>query len=159
MKKSRAVPLILLGTLSLLTACGPGEQTEIKQNNYVSKEDCMSDWGRDERDCTPVNTLSGRGTGTGGTGGHGYIGPRFFWYHGGGYPVAVDSDGSTRPLPNSYMSRPGTTSRSIGTTTSHVSGRYSGGGTQMGGSRSGGGGGHTSRGGFGGTSHGISGGG
>lgn len=147
MKRSRAVPLILLGTLSLLTACGQGEKTEIKQHNYASREDCLSDWGRDERDCRPARS------------GTGYMGPRYFWHHGGGYPVAVDNDGSTRPLPNSYMSRPGTTSRSTGTTISHISGRYSGGGAQMGGARSGGGGGgHTSRGGFGGTAHGFSGG-
>jgi hypothetical protein len=139
MKKSRAVPLILLGTLSLLSACGRDETTEIKQHSYASREDCLKDWGRDERDCSPVRT------------GTGYMGPRYYWYHSGGYPVVVNNDGSTRPLPNSSMSRFGATSRAIGTTTSHISGHYTGGGAQAGG-------GHTSRGGFGGTAHGISGG-
>ena len=144
MKRSRAVPLILLGTLSLLTACGQGEKTELKQQNYASREDCLNDWGRDERDCRPARS------------GIGYVGPRYFWHHGGGHPVAVDADGSTRPLPNSYLSRPGTTSRATGitTTTSRISGRYTSGGARMGG-----GGGTISRGGFGGTSRGFSGGG
>ncbi len=144
MKRSRAVPLILLGTLSLLTACGQGEKTELKQHSYVSREDCLNDWGRDEQDCRPARS------------GTGYVGPRYFWYHAGGHPVAVDADGSTRALPNSYMNRPDATSRAIGTTTAtgRVGGRYTSGGARMGG-----GGGTISRGGFGGTSHGISGGG
>lgn len=148
MKKSRAVPLILLGTLTLLSGCGgesePEKKAEVKQHIYTSREDCLNDWGRDERDCRPA-----------GTGSHVYLGPRYYWHHGGGYPVAVDHDGSTRRLSGSFLSRPGATSRATGITTSTA--HIGGGGARAGGSH-GGGGGHVSRGGFGGTAHGFSGG-
>jgi hypothetical protein len=146
MKKSRAVPLILLGTLTLLNACKDRGETEYKQQTYASREDCMSDWGRDERDCRPARS--------GGSGGGAYLGPRYYWLHSGGYPMAVDPDGRTRPLPNSYLTNPGSTSKAISTTSTsgRIGGHYTGGGAQMGG-------GHTTRGGFGGTAHGMSGGG
>lgn len=145
MKKSRKVPLVLLGSFSLLISCGQGGQTEIRQNTYASKEDCLNDWGRDERDCRPDKS------------GRGYIGPRFYWHHAGGYPVAIDSDGSTRPLPSSTL-RSGVATKATGTRTmlGHV-----GGGTTVGKAtgRIGGGTGHISRGGFGGIARGFSGGG
>ena len=140
MKRSRAVPLIFLGTLTLLGGCGrePEETADVTQHIYTSREDCLNDWGRDERDCRPA-----------GSGSHVYLGPRYYWHHGGGYPVAVDPDGSTRPLRNTFMSRPGATSHATGITSSTIS---------VGGAR-GGGAGHVSRGGFGGFARGFSGGG
>lgn len=152
MKRSRAVPLILLGTLSLLTSCGRGdgsETAELRQQVYATREDCLNDWGRDERDCQPVQT----GARTR------YVGPRYFWYHTGGYPVAVDHDGSQRPLPHAAGGRPGARSAAIGTMTStaRVSSRYRAGGLQTGGARIGGAR-HVSRGGFGGMARGFSGG-
>lgn len=130
-KRSRAVPLILLGTLTLLTGCDRTEPVEVQQSTYASREDCVADWGQDDRDCRPAGSA---------TGGH-YYGPRYYWHHGGGYPVAMDPDGSKRPLTNSYLNRPGTSTRATGIT-SHG---------YLGGTR-------TSRGGFGGFMRGFSGG-
>lgn len=96
MKRSAAVPLLLLGTLTALTGCGPSmDEVGYRQNRYASREDCLRDWGNDERDC--------RSSGAGGA----YLGPRYIYSHGGGYPMAIDPDGTTRQLPNSYLTRPG----------------------------------------------------
>jgi hypothetical protein len=143
MKRSKAVPLLMLGTLGLLAGCGSdSREIQTRQNNYRSVEDCRKDWGNDEKDCQRTTTRSG---------GVGYVGPRYIWNHGGGVPMAVNSDGSQRPLNNSYLSRPGSVSAATSATVSrstfsgssgaHASG-YSG-----------------SRGGFGGTARGFSGGG
>ena len=146
MKKSRQVPLILLGSLSLFVGCSQSEQatqTEIRQHTYASREDCLNDWGRDERDCQPEKS------------GRGYRGPRYYWHHTGGYPIALEPDGSSRPLPNSHL-RAGIATKATSTHTmlGHVRGA-----TSIGKTTGHIGGGHTSRGGFGGTAHGISGGG
>ena len=144
MRKSRKVPLLLLGSLSLLVGCGQEKQTEIRQHTYASKEDCLNDWGRDERDCRPEQS------------GRRYVGPRYYWHHSGGYPVAINTDGSTRPLPASSL-RAGSPSKATGT---HTMLGHVGGATSVGKTTShAGGAGHVSRGGFGGTAHGISGGG
>lgn len=144
MKRSRKVPLVLLGSFSLLVSCGQDKQTEIRQHTYASREDCLEDWGRDERDCHPAKS-------------GGYAGPRYFWHHSGGYPVAIDTDGSTRPLPRSNLAQPGATTRATSTHTmlGHVGGATSIGKTTA---RVGGGSGHTTRGGFGGMAFGFSGG-
>jgi hypothetical protein len=133
-KRSRAVPLILLGTLSLLSGCDSGEPAEIKQSTYATREDCMNDWGQDERDCRPANAGSGM---------H-YLGPRYYWFHGGGHPIAIDPDGSKRPLTNSYLNRSGVQTRATSIkTVGHIGGSGS----------------RVSRGGFGGFSRSFSGGG
>lgn len=103
MKRSAVIPLLMLGTMSL-TGCGDGgDKVETKQNRYSSVEDCRRDWGNDSRDCTPRS-------------GGGYVGPHYFWNHSTGTPMAVGSDGSTRALSNSYLTRPGAVSSSIGST-------------------------------------------
>lgn len=96
MKASKAIPLILLGTL---VGCEADQQypvppafDQIKQSSYKSKADCEKDWGSDVRDCKPHPT------------GGGYVGPRYIYNHAAGNPMAVAADGSVRPLPNSFLS-------------------------------------------------------
>ena len=136
MKRSKAVPLLMLGTLGILSGCAPSPDTvEVRQNNYRNMEDCRKDWGKDaDRECRRS--------------GGGYVGPRYVWNHTGGYPMAVNNDGSTRQLSNSYLNRPGSTSSAVNATVtrSNVSSFRSGAVS----------GASVSRGGFGGTSHGFS---
>lgn len=140
-KRSRAVPLIILGTLSLFSGCDSSEPSEVKQYQYATREDCVADWGQDERDCQPVGS-TGHGASPSGSGnGLHYMGPRYYWFHGGGYPMAIDPDGSKRPLTNSFLNRPGVQTRAMGFT-SH--GHVNASGTRV------------SRGGFGGISRGFS---
>lgn len=105
MKKSNRVPLLLIGTGALLVgyAVTSDDKRDLQQNTYASREDCRKDWGDDERDCRPEG--SGGSGGGGGGGGGRYVGPRYYWDHNTGYPYAVDADGSTRRLPNSYLTR------------------------------------------------------
>lgn len=111
-KSSVAVPLILLGSIALLSGCGAGEpEQQIRQNQYGSQADCQKDWGNDGRDCKPNPSGSHAG----------YIGPSYLWNHGGGYPMAVNPDGSTRALPNSYLSKPGSVTTARSATTTSVS--------------------------------------
>ncbi len=127
MKKSSQVPLLVIGTVSLLGGCTPYDNTpvEVSQNTYASQEDCRKDWGNDDRDCQP----SGSG------GGGSYVGPRYYWDHSTGRPYAIDPNGQTRALPNSYLNRATPTNATRITRTS------------------------VSRGGFGSSAHGFSGGG
>jgi uncharacterized protein YgiB involved in biofilm formation len=94
MKKSRDVPLLIIGTITLLSACGKEEQ--VMQNLYANRHECQQDWGDDPRDC---NYSGGGGYGGGG----GYSGPRYIWDHKTGRPYAVDADGSTRALRNAAV--------------------------------------------------------
>lgn len=95
MKKSNKVPLLMIGTVSVLGGCGfySNKPVEVSQNVYANQSDCRSDWGYDDRDC--------RYTGQGG----GYLGPRYYWDHSTGRPYAIDPDGQTRALPQSTVSR------------------------------------------------------
>lgn len=117
MKKSSHVPLFLLGTAGLLIgyAVTSDDKREVQQNFYANREDCQRDWGYDERDCRPTGSSSGGGGSSGR-----YVGPRYYWDHNTGYPYAVDADGSTRRLPNSYLTR-GTPSTAQGITRASVS--------------------------------------
>ena len=94
MKRSRAVSLVVLGTIGL-AGCGPSEfdkTVDVKQHSYQSKEDCQKDWGNDERECKLEHRPGG---------GFFYMGPHYFYNHAGGYPMAVNPDGTTRQLSNS----------------------------------------------------------
>ena len=101
MKRSHRVPLLVIGTLAVLTGC---EKTEdLKQDYYTSHEDCQRDWGTDLQSCTP----SGQGQSGYAShgGGGGYWGPRYYWDRSLGHPVAVSPSGETRVMRNSYLSR------------------------------------------------------
>lgn len=141
MKRSKAVPMLMLGTIGLLAGCGSdSREIQTRQNNYRSVEDCRKDWGNDEKDC---QRSSGRA-------GAAYVGPRYIWNHGAGYPMAVNPDGSQRALKNSYLSKPGSTSTATSATVSRSS--FSSSGAHSSSSSA-------SRGGFGSTARGFSGGG
>jgi hypothetical protein len=55
MKKSRQVPLLVIGTVSLLAGCSrfADDPMELAQNAYASREDCRREWGNDDRNCQP----------------------------------------------------------------------------------------------------------
>lgn len=110
MKRSQSVPLVLLGTLGLATlaGCGPSDpNVPVKQQRYATQQDCLSDWGNDQRNCQRSGT--------------GYVGPHYFWNHSGGYPMVIDSNGTQRAVTNSHFSSPGASSSSVGRAVSSTS--------------------------------------
>lgn len=149
MKRSLSVPLVFLGTLGALSGCSdePPANTEVqvKQDFYASLEDCQRDWGTEPQNCQQAlgtttvngqdtvtsgyngsNASSGSTSGTAsagfhGGGGGGYAGPRYYWYRNesGGYPMAVDPDGKTRPVSGSRIPESGArfASQSVSTRT------------------------------------------
>lgn len=127
MKRSISVPLIFLGTLGALSACSddPPANTEVhvKQDFYVSLDDCREDWGSEPENCQQAHDART----TSSTGSHGsslyhYSGPRYFWYRNasGGHPMALDADGKTRPVIGSRIPESGAkfASQSLNTRTS-----------------------------------------
>lgn len=97
MKRSVAIPMVLLGSALVLSGCDDGydkEQKSTTQQSYNSKADCEADWGTDAQNCKP------RANGTG------YVGPMYFWNHSAGMPYAVNGDGSTRAISNSAVTSP-----------------------------------------------------
>ena len=148
MKRSLSVPLVSLGTLGALSGCSdePPANTEVqvKQDFYASLEDCQRDWGTEPQNCQQAlgtTTVNGQdtvtsgytganvsanpgattGTSTGSGYHHIYSGPRYFWYRNeyGGYPMAVDPDGKTRPVSGSRIPESGArfASQSVNTRT------------------------------------------
>ena len=90
MKKSKAVPLLLLGSTALLAGCmrndAEQEVQETRQDAYSTREACDRDWER--------NACSS-------SGGF-YVGPRYFYSHGNSTPYIIDPDGRTRAVPSHY---------------------------------------------------------
>lgn len=107
LKRSKAVPLVLLGTLGLVALSGCDDRQEVKQNQYKSLDDCRRDWGNDPNNC--------RSQGSGSS--FVYLGPRYYYDRSAGMPMAIDPNGSTRPVVGSYLSR-GVPSMAVGTTMS-----------------------------------------
>jgi len=92
LKRSRSVPLIVIGTVVVLTGCGQNDdQVQLQQQTYHSLDDCKKDWG-DSKNCSP-NT-----TGSGSSGIGDYDGPRYYWDRETGQPVIVDAAGGARPV-------------------------------------------------------------
>jgi hypothetical protein len=88
MKKSKAVPLFLLGSTALLAGCSREQRTqELRQDAYATVEACDRDWVDDE--CV----RSGGGV---------YLGPRYFYSHDNNTPYVIDRNGRTRAMPSSY---------------------------------------------------------
>lgn len=88
MKKSKAVPLLLLGSTALLAGCKPNQQPqETRQDAYATIEACDRDWVDDE--CVH-------------SGGGVYLGPRYFYSHDNHTPYVIDRNGRTRPMPSHY---------------------------------------------------------
>jgi hypothetical protein len=99
--RTKTIVLALLGTG--LVGCDPHTESLIQQT-YRSLDDCRRDWGNDADACRPQSHGAGAG-GTGGAGGRGpsYVGPRFYYDRQAGYPIVINDDGSTRPMPNSAL--------------------------------------------------------
>lgn len=106
LKRSKAVPLVLLGTMGLVVLSGCDDRQEVKQNQYKSLDDCLRDWGNDPKNC--------RTQGSGST--FVYLGPRYYYDRSAGMPMAIDPGGTTRPITGSYFSR-GVPSTAVNTTT------------------------------------------
>jgi hypothetical protein len=94
LKRSRSVPLIVIGTAVVLTGCGQNDEpVQLQQQTYHSLDDCKKDWG-DSKNCSPNTTGSGSSAHVRGS----YDGPRYYWDREIGQPVAVDAAGGTRPV-------------------------------------------------------------
>jgi hypothetical protein len=89
MKKSKTVPLLLLGSTALLASCTPDQPPiqEMRQDAYTSIEACDRDWVDD------VCERSGSGH---------YLGPRYFYRHDNHTPYVIDRQGRTRAMPSHY---------------------------------------------------------
>lgn len=92
MKRSRRVPLVMLGLASALAGCS--EEVAVSQDRYATQADCVKDWGTTDY-CrqAPVQ---------GGVWSSGYNGPRYYWDRSTGQPVAVLDSGEHRPMPNAH---------------------------------------------------------
>lgn len=162
MKRSSRVPLVLLGTFAAAgcspTDTPPPQTLDIRQGQYASRQDCEKDWGSDPRNCQPQTPGGTGGTGGvahvgayGGAGGSAdagtYAGPRYYWDRDSGKPVVVEADGKTRAVPGDAGMARGAPSSAHESSTGAT-------GTAGHGGEAG-----VSRGGFGATAHGGSGGG
>jgi uncharacterized protein YgiB involved in biofilm formation len=91
MKKSTAVPLLLLGSTALLAGCTPDypepqQLQETRQDAYATLQECDRDWDDDE--CERSGGV--------------YLGPRYFYSHGSRIPYVIDRKGRTRAMPSNY---------------------------------------------------------
>jgi hypothetical protein len=99
MKHSKQVPLILLGAVTALTACGNSHDlpATAKQDTYANVDDCRKDWGSGDW----CNAASG-----GHGGGAAYVGPRYYWDRGSGRPMVIEN-GAARPAVSGEAGRGG----------------------------------------------------
>lgn len=96
MKRSRKIGLLVLGTAVLMTGCSNADSdmdNDIRQQRYASKADCERDWEKErfKDGCT--------------SSGGGYLGPRYYWNHSAGVPVAMMQDGTHRQMSPTAASR------------------------------------------------------
>ncbi len=82
MKRSRKIALTLLASISL-TATGCSQQQPTQREIYLTRENCVQDWGS-EANCEPSTT------------GTAYFGPQY--YYRGGYPYYFPKD-RDEPVP------------------------------------------------------------
>lgn len=95
MKRSQAVPLVMIGTVIAVAGCGPSVETSVMQHSYASLSDCKKDW--DESQCSPQTYASGSGHSGG------YYGPRYYWDRDAGKPMAVATDGTVTEISNAHV--------------------------------------------------------
>lgn len=96
MKKSKAVPLLLLGSTTLLAGCSPDRSSQLRnqetrQDQYATIEACDRDWIDDV--CEHRSSVGGSSV---------YVGPRYFYSHDNGTPYVIDRNGRTRTMPSHY---------------------------------------------------------
>ncbi len=94
MRRSRCVPLVMLGLASALGGCS--EEVEVSQDQYASLTDCVKDWGS-EQHCKPA-PQQGNSGGTFVS----YRGPRYYWDRTTGNPVAVLESGVHQQMPGAH---------------------------------------------------------
>jgi hypothetical protein len=140
-RRSKAVPLWLLGSMVAVPGCS-GPTVPVLSQQYVSKDDCLQDWGN-ESYCQPAPGVGTGGHGPTGGGGYAYFGPRYYWSRDENKPMVIDTDGEARPAAGTRINSAG----------SNVGANLHLGSTELGGFGS------ISRGGFGATGRGFSGGG
>jgi hypothetical protein len=107
MKRSHEVALWMLGAgLGVASMYTEDKTTEqLKQDSYVSKSDCVQDWGVEENckeDSGSTSHISNGGGG--GSGGSRYSGPRYYWDRSEGHPVIVTDFGVHQPMPSAHPS-------------------------------------------------------
>lgn len=126
MKRSRSIPLVVIGTLSLVAGCeqAPEEPPmQLTQEFYSSRDDCEKDWGPEPENCTPTEQLANfddsqmndRSRTS-----YRFAGPRYYWDRSIGHPIAVLPTGQTRVITGSHFAR-GTPSTAKSASVSHVS--------------------------------------
>jgi len=94
-KRSRAVPLLVLGSIASLPGCAPDHPIDLQQKRYLTLEECQRDWGNDQP-CAPGNRNDSGGRSY-------YYGPRYYWDSENNRPVTVDPNGQTHPLANTAV--------------------------------------------------------
>jgi hypothetical protein len=75
------------GVVGLVVLGYRGQEFDLQQTAYASREDCLKDWGSEES-CPQISSP--------GSGQQTYYGPRYYWDPGRGRPVIVRPDGSER---------------------------------------------------------------
>ena len=150
MKRSKQVPLILLGALTSLAGCSRSDlPATAQQGCYATLQDCRDDWGDTglctkapaapgapgvQNAATPCAATATRPTSTS----HGaafFIGPRYYWDRSAGRPMVVE-DGKVSLAKSGAASRGApvhetsthTVAVSRGGFGAHASGHGSGGG-------------------------------
>lgn len=102
MKRSSNVILLMLGTGVGIAALSDEKSTaQLMQDSYASKEECVQDWGADQRCKDEQKNNGAHSSGGGGGGGGGrstesnrYNGPRYYWDRNTGHPVVVSDSGA-----------------------------------------------------------------
>lgn len=94
LKKSGPIVLWMLGIGLGVSVLSEKKSVEpLKQDEYVTREDCMRDWGGEAGNCRKVSTRSGA---------TGYKGPRYYWDRSSGHPVVVTENGAHIPMENAH---------------------------------------------------------
>jgi hypothetical protein len=94
--------LCAAGFVGLVVLGNHGDQFNVLQTQYASRQDCVADWG-DENSCHAVDPQYSNI----------YFGPRYYWDPARGRPMIVGADGSERVA---GAARAGTSPGSAGVT-------------------------------------------
>jgi hypothetical protein len=109
-KRSVKVPLLLLGTLSVLGKCSYDaiNTPQLTQQCYANKDDCLKDWDNLNY-CKPDHTYQPNQPR--------YVGPRYYWNRSLKQPMMVDVMGNEQIISSNALTAGAPSSRSIGSMT------------------------------------------
>ena len=96
----------LAGAVGLGALSNHGTEYDVRQTSYLSREDCLRDWGSEE------SCSAGPAPGSNGLNST-YVGPRYYWDPDRGRPVIIGRDGAEHV---STTARVGPTGSSVGRT-------------------------------------------